>query len=168
PDEQVTLKIDARDSTYTAIEDATIKARITTPSGKIIEVPFTWSSNGKVQYIGVFRPEEKGLHTVTVEAYSNGGSFLGKTEAAFFVEESTTEFANAHLQSPLLKRIAEISGGKYYYQDEAERLPDEISVMQSSFSKLMEYDLWDMPILFLLVVLILSIEWYVRRSRGLS
>ena len=93
---------------------------------------------------------------------------MGNTEAAFFVEESTVEFSNAQLQAPLLKRIAEISGGKYYYQNEAESLPDEISVMQSSYSKLVEYDLWDMPILFLLLILILSVEWYLRRSKGLS
>jgi len=33
---------------------------------------------------------------------------------------------------------------------------------------LVEYDLWDMPLLFLLLILILSVEWYLRRSKGLS
>ncbi|MCH8954690.1 VWA domain-containing protein [candidate division KSB1 bacterium] len=168
PNDEVTLKVDVRDSTFSTIEDATIKARITTPSGKIIDVPFNWSSNGKVEYIGAYHPDEQGLYLVEITARSSNGSFLGKTEAAFFVEESTTEFSNAQLQAPLLKRIAEISGGKYYHQDEAESLPDQISVMQGTYSKLVEYDLWDMPLLFLLLILILSVEWYLRRSKGLS
>ena len=66
------------------------------------------------------------------------------------------------------ERIAEVSGGKYYYQEEAQRLPDELSVMESSYSKLVEHDLWDMPLLFLLAILLLSVEWYLRRSKGLS
>lgn len=166
--EQVTLKVDVRDSTYTPIEDASIKARITTPSGNFLEIPFNWSSNGKVEYVAACHPGEQGLYLVEIVAYSSKGVFLGKTESAFFVEPSKVEYTNAHLMEPMLKRIAELSGGRYYHEKQAERLPDEISVIQSSYSKLVEHELWDMPLLFLLVILILSIEWYVRRSKGLS
>jgi len=168
PGEQVSLKVDARDSSFTVIHDAVIKARIITPSGKSIEVPFHWSSNGKVAYIGKYHPEEEGTHVVEISVYSSKGVYLGKAETAFLVEESKAEFTNAQLQTSLLKRIAEVSGGKYYYQEEAQRLPDELSVMESSYSRLVEHDLWDMPLLFLLAILLLSVEWYLRRSKGLS
>ncbi|MCH9007677.1 VWA domain-containing protein [candidate division KSB1 bacterium] len=168
PNEQVTLKVDVRDSSFTTIDDASIKARIRKPSGATVEVPFRWSSNGKVEYHAAYHPDEEGMYLVEVNAYSADGKFLGKSETAFFVEESRAEFSNAHLQSSFLKRIAEIGGGKYYYQGEAKRLPDEISVMQGSFSKLVEYDLWDMPVFFLLVIMLVCIEWYLRRSKGLS
>lgn len=168
PYEQVTIKVDVRDSTYNYINDAVIKATITTPSGKAVAVPFNWSSNGKVEYLGSVHPEELGLYAVDLSVYSAKGEFLGKAETAFFVEESTAEFTNAQLQSGLLRRVAEISGGKYYHQDEAKKLSDEIAVMESNYSKLVEYDLWDMPLVFLLAAAILAIEWYVRRSKGLS
>ncbi|MFQ5770441.1 MAG: glutamine amidotransferase, partial [bacterium] len=168
PHEQVNLKVDIRDSTYRAIENATIKAVITTPSGQSVEIPFNWSSNGKVEYVGTYRPDEKGLYMIEITASSSKGDFLGKTESAFFVEESKAEFTHAQLQTGLLKRIAEISGGKYYHEEEAQNLADEISVTKGSYSKMVEYDLWDMPLLFLLAILILSVEWYVRRSKGLS
>ncbi len=168
PNEQVTLNVDVRDSAFSTIENATIKAVITTPSGKSVEIPFNWSSNGTVEYTGKFHPEEEGLHVVDIVAYSAKGEFLGRTESAFFVEESKVEFTNAQLQSGLLNRIAEISGGKYYHEEEAETLPDDISVMQSSYSRLVEYDLWDIPLLFLLAICFLSGEWYLRRSKGMS
>ncbi|MFQ5648647.1 MAG: VWA domain-containing protein [bacterium] len=168
PNEQVTIKADVRDSSFTTIPDATIKARITKPSGEKVEVPFRWSSNGTVEHLGTYHPDEEGMYLVEISAFSARGQFLGKSETAFFVEKSKVEFSNAHLQSAFLSRIAEVSGGKYYYQEEAQNLPSEIAVMQSSYSKLVEYDLWDMPVWFLLVIVILCVEWYVRRSKGLS
>lgn len=168
PYEQVNLIVDVRDSSFNYIENASIKAVIKTPSGKTIEVPFNWSSNGKVEYIGAYHPEEEGLYVVEITAYSSKGAFLGRTENAFFVEESKAEFTRAQLQSGLLKRIAEISGGKYYHEAEAGKMADDISVMKSSYSKLVEYDLWDMPLIFLMAIVLLSIEWYVRRNKGLS
>ncbi|MFQ5604183.1 MAG: glutamine amidotransferase [bacterium] len=168
PSEAVHLSVDVRDSTYNSVENATIKAFITTPSGKVISVPFNWSSNGKVEYVANYQPQEKGLHLVDIRAYSSSGKFLGKTETAFFVEESKTEFSHAQLKSNLLKRLAEISGGKYYHQDEAKILADEISIQNSSYSKLVEHDLWDVPLLFLIAIFLLTVEWFVRRHKGLS
>ncbi|MFQ5642056.1 MAG: glutamine amidotransferase, partial [bacterium] len=168
PFEEVTLKVDVRDSTFNYIENAAIKTIITTPSGKTIKIPFNWSSNGKVEYIGKFHPEELGLYTIEILAYSPNGDFIDRTEKAFFVEESMGEFTQAQLQSGLLKRIAEISGGQYFHQNEAQSLPDEIAVKQSSYSKLVEHDLWDMPLIFLLAIFLLTIEWTVCRSKGLS
>ena len=168
PNQQVTLEVDVRNSTFETINDAKIKARITKPSGEIVEVPFKWSSNGKVEYLGAYHPDEQGMYLVAIDVYSASGEFLGKSESAFFVEESKAEFSNAHLHSAFLKRIAEVSGGKYYYQDAATALPDEISVRQSSYSKLVEHDLWDMPLLFLLVIFVVSAEWFLRRNKGLS
>ncbi len=168
PNEQVKLHMEVRDSAFIHIRDATVSVRVKTPRGQTRNIPFTWSSGSTVEFSGEFKPKTEGMHQVTFSAYNAKGEFIGKTETAFFVEESSAEFANAHLQSSFLKRMADISGGKYFHQTEAENLPDEISVMQSNYSKLVEYDLWDMPAFFLLVVVLLAIEWYIRRSRGLS
>jgi len=168
PYEPVTINVDVRDSTYNYIENATIKAIITTPSGETVEVPFNWSSNGKVEYTGTYHPDAEGLYRVAIQAHDKRGRLLGQTEAAFYVEKSRAEFTRAQLQSGLLKRIAELTGGYYYHEEEAADLPDQISVMKSSYSKLVEHDLWDMPLVFLLVVVLLTLEWSLRRGKGLS
>src|SRR3989304_780866 len=127
------------------INDAKVRASIKTPAGDHVEVPVKWSSGENIEFAGEYFPREEGIYLVDASAYSARGELLGKSEAAFFVETSRSEFSNAHLQRAFLQRIAEISGGKYYYQDEAKNLVDEVSVMKSSYSRLMEHDLWDMP-----------------------
>ncbi len=168
PNAEVTLRADVRDSSFSSIKDATIKANIRKPSGGVEAISFKWSSGETVDYSGAYHPKETGMHLVEISAYSARGEFLGSSESAFLVEDSRAEFSDAHLQASFLKRVAEVSGGKYYHQDEARSLPDEISVMPGSYSKLVEYDLWDMPLFFLIVIVLVSGEWYLRRNRGLS
>jgi uncharacterized membrane protein len=167
PEEVVRFSLDVRDEEFNPIENVDIKARITTPFGRTEEVKFGWSADGDIKYVGEFQPKGEGLYVVRAEA-SREGEVVGETETGFFVEESRAEFTNAQLQAPQLKRLAELSGGKYYHQDEVRSLPDEISVRESTYSKMVEYDLWDTPLLFFLALLLLSLEWYLRRNRGLS
>lgn len=168
PGEDVTLKVEVRDESFAPINRAKVEATLKTPSGKSVPVLFNWSSNGKVQYIGNVRASESGVYSLDVRAYDAEGNPLGNAESAFIVEPSRAEFISAGLQTSQLKRIADLSGGKYYHQDEAGNLPDEIAVMESSYSRIAEYDLWDMPFIFMLVLVVLSLEWLIRRSKGLS
>jgi len=64
--------------------------------------------------------------------------------------------------------LAELTAGRYFHLNQSEDLPDAITVSQSSFSKLAEHDIWDAPIFFVIVVLLLGTEWFIRRARGLS
>ncbi len=168
PGQMVTLHTDVRDSTFQPVRDAKVTARIKKPGGDSAELNFKWAAGGKLSYESKFSPDNEGVYVVEVEARTRENELLGRTETAFLVEESKAEFNNAQLQSSFLKRIAEVSGGKYYHQDEALSLPAEISVRKSSYSKLMDHDLWDMPFWFALVLVILCVEWYVRRHYGLS
>lgn len=168
PGEEVTLNVDVRDREFVPLSDARVTARFKKPDGDVQEVPVRWSSEGKLAYAGTFVPDTEGIYKVQVEAYALNGDLMGLSETAFLVEESKLEFSNAHLQAGFLKRMADVSGGRYFHQEEAENLPDEISVMKSSYSKLVDQDLWDMPILFMAVIVLLAVEWYVRRNRGLS
>jgi hypothetical protein len=76
--------------------------------------------------------------------------------------------AHADLQAPLLQRLAEVTGGRYFHLSEAGNLPDAITVSKNSYSKLTEQEIWDAPIFFLAITLFLAAEWFIRRSKGLS
>jgi uncharacterized membrane protein len=167
-EEEVTVQVDVRDSTYTPLPDAEVTAQATKPDGSVFEVPLRWSTRGSGTFQADLKPVDPGMYLVRVEARSADGELLGTSETAFYAEEAKDEFTRPDLQDGLLRRLAEITGGRYYAADEASRLPEEISVMQSSYSKIVVNDLWDAPVIFLLVVLLLSVEWFVRRGKGLS
>jgi hypothetical protein len=45
---------------------------------------------------------------------------------------------------------------------------DDLTYRQSPYSERVTKDLWDMPINFMLIVGLLSTEWFLRKREGLA
>lgn len=168
PDEAMTMQVSVRDSSFAAPENANVELRVIAPNGEPTALAASPDLRQQGNYLASFEPSQEGLYTVEVLAHDQAGHFLGKAENAFFVEPSHAELMHADLQAPLLQRLAEISGGRYFHLSEAESLPEAITVSKSSYSKLTEQEIWDAPIFFLAIALLLAAEWFIRRSKGLS
>jgi uncharacterized membrane protein len=168
PAESMTMQVNLVDSSFVAQENAHVELRVITPNGEPIALTASPDLRQPGNYLANFEPAQEGLYTIEVLAHDQAGHYLGKTENAFFVEPSHAELAHADLQAPLLQRLAEVTGGRYFHLSEAENLPDAITVSKSSYSKLTEQEIWDAPIFFLTIALFLAAEWFIRRSKGLS
>lgn len=169
----MTLHLEVRDSTFVPHKNANVTVKITPPQGQAVSLFASADLAAErvgdlAKYIANHEAGVDGLYQVEVLAHDKQGHFLGKAESAFFVEPSQAELANADLQASVLQRLAEITNGRYFHVSDASALPDAIKVARSSFSKLTEHDLWDAPIFFFAIVLLLGVEWFVRRAKGLS
>jgi hypothetical protein len=67
----------------------------------------------------------------------------------------------------LLTRLASQTGGRYWRPQDLSRLPDEISYSSAGVSARETRELWNMPAIFLLVLLLRTAEWLVRRTWGI-
>lgn len=63
--------------------------------------------------------------------------------------------------------MADETGGRFYTPATANTLPDDITITGAGVTLVEELDLWDMPILFVLMLLLMGAEWGLRRIRGL-
>ena len=72
------------------------------------------------------------------------------------------------MRAPLLKRIAEETGGRFFTPANVSSLPEAISYSGRGVTVVEERELWDMPALFLLLVAFIAAEWGYRRVRGLA
>ena len=68
--------------------------------------------------------------------------------------------------SDLLEKLSSDTGGNYYTPANAKKLPGEVAVSEAGITAHDNLDIWDMPILFLLVILIRGGEWLLRRKWG--
>ena len=78
-----------------------------------------------------------------------------------------TEYFQSEMRSDVLGRIADETDGRFYTPANVATLPEDVSFTDSGMTVIEERDLWDMPIIFLFVLLLIGSEWGYRRYRGL-
>ena len=61
---------------------------------------------------------------------------------------------------------ANATGGKYYKPEDAGKLGTDISYSEAGINIRETRDLWDMPILFFLLIALRGGEWLLRRKWG--
>ena len=166
PGESVELTASVRDSTFLDVNDATVTATVTSPSGLVEEVPLEWTVEEDGQYAAPFRPLELGDYEIQINAQRQEAS-LGTDVTYLHSAPSDREFFGAARRTQLLRRIADDTGGQFYTRDNVATLPEDITISGAGVTLVDELDLWDMPALFLLMLLLMGAEWGYRRIRGL-
>jgi hypothetical protein len=91
---------------------------------------------------------------------------LGRDVAVFRREDGVAESFHTSQNRELLQKLAEETGGRYYSASNAGRLADEISYSEAGITTRETKDLWDMPVVFLLALLLRGSEWVLRRRWG--
>jgi hypothetical protein len=166
PGETLRLVASIGDSTYIEVNDATVSARVTSPSGAVQDLPAEWTVETDGEYAVSFQPTELGDYDIELTAERNGVA-LGRAHSYVHAAPSDDEYFGAARRTELLRRIATETGGQFYTPETASRLPEDITVTGAGVTLVEENDLWDMPALFLLMLLLMGAEWGYRRIRGL-
>jgi hypothetical protein len=138
------------------------------PSGATVEVPLKFTTvNDLNNYAGEFKADELGQHSIELAGAS---SSMGPVTArsSFFVSDLNREAFGATENVDLLKHIASETGGKYYPVNGAESLLDDLTYRRTPYSERVTKDLWDMPINFIVIIGLLSAEWFLRKREGLA
>ena len=167
-DDTVNIVADIRDKKFNAVGDAHATARVTKPSGTIVDVPLTFTTLNNVNiYTGEFKADELGQHRIELMGTS---ASLGQLNAQsnVLVSDLNREYYSASQNSDLLKRVAAETGGKYYTTAQVQSLIDDLTYRQTPYSERVTKDLWDMPVNFVLLVGLLSAEWFLRKREGLA
>lgn len=165
--EVVRLVAEVNDSAYLEVNDAAVQATVIAPDGTILTLPLEWTVERDGEYAGTFVPSMDGDYEIGVEATRGGGTPVGSHALHLRVGPGSEEYFDAGLRRSLLTRLAGETGGRYYDPVTVGRLPEDIRFAGAGVTLQEERELWDMPILFLLLVALVGTEWIYRRRRGL-
>lgn len=167
PREPVTFTALIADTNFQDVSDARVVASVRSPTGVVTEVPMSWTVRRDGEYQAVFSPDEEGPYQVRVTATREGES-LGTAVSHLRTAPSDREYFDPVLRTTLLRRLAEETGGQYFQASDTSKLPDALTLSGRGVTVVEEKDLWDMPALFLLLVLCAGGEWVYRRARGMA
>jgi uncharacterized membrane protein len=167
--EQIRLRVELADEKFNNIGDAQVSARVTTPTGRTIDVALRPATEGGFEgYMGMLAADEDGLHKVEVTTRRDGAGAPGFAEASFLVGPLNREAHDAAQNRELLKRIAAETGGRYYSAGNAADMVEDLTHTEGPGSMRTPLELWDMPINFFLLVGLAAAEWFVRKRKGLA
>jgi uncharacterized membrane protein len=167
PGESVTIRVEVDDDRFIKVNNARVSAEVRTPLGDSVSVPMEWTVDRDGEYRGTFLPTAKGLYEIEVAATRDGFP-LGTARAFIESEDLDDEYFRAEMRRPLLERIAGETGGRYYTAETVSQLPEDMSFTEGGTTIRERRDLWDMPILFALLIGLVGSEWGYRKARGLA
>jgi hypothetical protein len=165
--EQVLVRARVSNRAYAPISDATVWLKLTDSAGTIKDIQLERSIDNHGIYSGTFTVRNVGIHTLEVTATPPSGE-AQEGSTRFLVVEPIVEFIDAGLDADLLKTMADVSGGKFYTEIDAERLMKDLKRLEKVVAVTVEQEIWDMPIILFLLVGLFALEWLIRRRKGMS
>lgn len=167
PGEGIPLRASVSDAAFLKANGASVRGTVRAPNGVEQDVTLEWAVDRDGEYRTTFVPDVAGVHELRLQAVV-GPDTVDAEPAYVRVAPPTTEFFGAEMRPTLLRQIAEESGGRYYTVDQAGDIARDMVYSTSGVSVVHKRDLWDMPVIFLLLLATLGGEWLLRRRWGLA
>ena len=169
PGGNVAIRVEMADSNFVRRNDGRLVARVFAPSGAMREIPLEWVVDRDGEYQATYASDEPGIHTVrVVTTGGRPGERMLEDSTFVSVGDLNAEFYGAEMRRPLLQRIADETGGKFYTPATMNQIPEDISLNKRGITVVNQLDLWDMPVVLVLLIALLGGEWAYRRHRGLA
>jgi putative glutamine amidotransferase len=164
-DGRVKLRAEVRDTTYLPTSDAQVEARILNPDGAAQTVDLHPDPIEQGVYTADWDAGHAGSYMAEITA-RRGQQELGRDVVTLRRENGVAENFHVEQNRELLEKLSSETGGRYYRPNEASRLGEDISYSDAGITVRETKDLWDMPIVFFLALLLCCTEWLLRRRWG--
>lgn len=163
--EPIAFEALVRDGLFDAREGLRTRFTVTAPSGAEYPLGVEESLRESGVYRAEFTPDETGLYALKVESAS-GEQTVSQNEFAFLAENNRDELLNPRLDPEFVQRIADRSGGELWPAERWLDLPERIPWKPDEESEAVRVHLWHNPFFFGLLVLLMPLEWFIRRKYG--
>jgi len=165
-DTEITLRAEVKNKEYLPVANAAVSVSVTTDVGgpaQVIEMQAIPGEFG--MYAATIQADRTGMYRFEVEARL-GEESLGEARLAVRRADGIVEHFQIQQNRSLLENLAKMTGGRYFSLDNLDALPETIQFSDAGILETKVLDLWNMPIVFLLLLLLKTGEWLLRLFWG--
>ncbi len=162
----VIITADVRDREYNPAPDAKVEAHILGPSGVSALVEMSPVPDNPGQFQAAWSAPKTGAYLTEVTAQRNATE-LGRDVLTFQRMDGVAENFHTEQNRDLLERLATQTGGQYWKPADLGKLAASIPFSEAGVTMRETKDLWDLPLVFLVLLALRFSEWWLRRKWGI-
>ena len=160
--DRVTLYARLYSTAFEAVQEPVVKGRFArraapggaaSPSTEVLLRPMADQAG---LYRGEFIAGAPGDYQFTVDLDPNSPLDLSVVEPQF-------ELGDTAMNEPLLRQMAQATGGAFFREEDLHRLPDLLSSKTEKVRSPLEVELWSSPLVFLFLLGVATLEWVIRK-----
>jgi hypothetical protein len=160
----VILNTQVYDGSFNPVNDALVRTEVLGPTGSfelesLLNAQGTYSSN--------YSAFAEGEYQIRSSAYKND-VLLGMDSTEIVVVPVNREFIYTNQNYRFLIQMSQKSGGKYYSEDNASDILNNIDLNKRRQRIEKSLELWHQIYTLILITLLLSLEWLIRKRTGLA
>jgi uncharacterized membrane protein len=168
----VMLTAEVRDQQYNPAPDAKVEAHILGPSGVSALVEMSPVADSPGQFQASWSAPKPGSYLTEVTAQRTDRSTgkaaeLGRDVLTFERMDGVAENFHTEQNRELLERLASQTGGQYWKPADLAKLPAAIPFSEAGVTSRETKDLWNLPLVFLVLLGLRGSEWWLRRKWGI-
>ncbi|NNE69250.1 MAG: hypothetical protein HKN29_02675 [Rhodothermales bacterium] len=156
------------DESAQPVSGATVDIDVRTPDGTVL--PFAMRSIGSGRYRADAGALPEGTYSYTVAALQDNEE-LGRDQGTFSVGALALEFRDTQADAALMRQLALRSGGQTVFPDQVSNIPAALREGGDLTPRLRleasSIRLWHRSPFLALVLVLLTVEWFLRKRRGL-
>jgi hypothetical protein len=165
-DSHVHLSADVRDKSYVPAPDASVEAHILGPDGISAMVEMTPVPDAPGTFQADWTADKPGSYLTEVTA-RRGDQEIGKDVLTFQRMDGVAENFHTEQNRDLLEKLSSQTGGEYWRPQQLSKLASDIPYSEAGVTIREIKPLWNMPAVFLVILLLLFSEWMLRRKWGI-
>jgi hypothetical protein len=163
---KVTLTAEVRDQQYNPAPDAKVEAHILGPSGVSALVEMSPVPDSPGQFQASWSAPKTGAYLTEVTAL-RAEKELGRDVLTFQRMDGVAENFHTEQNRELLEHLASQTGGQYWRPAELGKLAASIPFSEAGVTTRETKELWNLPLVFLVLLLLRFSEWWLRRKWGI-
>ncbi len=161
-DVEIFLRAEFRDDTFRPIDDIGVTAVASHESGASYSIAMQPSNEESGVFTGNLVPQQSGMWYFEAVAERNDEP-IAVSRSSMLHESGQAEHFNFRKNAGLLQRLSEVTGGRYFEADDLSALPDLLRYSSSGITETEYRAVWDAPAIFILLLMLKTSEWLLRR-----